>query len=698
MNPTYTVDTIDKLRDEKPTAGAVVFVLGYHEIGDGGGGIFRPDPTSTENDDGGMIIAPNPPLTGRWKRVYDGSVSVKFFGARAIGDAGDATVANNNRAAIQAAINFAVNPTNAHSAAVITFPANTSTTHGDIAEYKIDDALVLPRLPYYAYIVLRGDGQRVSQITRNNDGPLMICDQDPTNKNPGSYLIEHLMLAVQPGSRAFDWTPPNTGDISRPEIHFNEMFFSGGASDVVGLVHIERGHRCRFYNCEFTGLDTGKGDKEKGTTGIAIWLEKGAGATIINSRSIGNSGALIKCCGDGELVMINCRSEGGKDRPAFDFENSEIITLIQPTSEGIKENPALFRFTNCSQVLVMNPTLAYPEYSYGDNKYADGMLFKNCTNFTVIQPMAKSSFTQIGDKSDDYSTRAIRIDKDCRYGLIRGLHVKHHASDTDVTIEEGAKHCYVELLSDGRDQSPGSPGGLVGMGTLVADALRGSNGFYAVGSQQQHDNGLPPPHRTGYDLVLGGGDGYEPGKDPAGNTIIQLGQPAAGGNTAQLLLLKGPQPAFGQIWYQTDPQQAQPQMRIESLDVALHLHSAKDLVLEQTTGMIALEAQKELNFTAGYSGVLPTFLWRGKGGNTTRTDTMPHDQPNRHNYAATVPLITWQHNGNNRFSFNRAGVAFNDKSPITKPTVTGSRNGNGALASLLSALDALGLIGDETTP
>ena len=59
--------------------------------------------------------------------------------------------------------------------------------------------------------------------------------------------------------------------------------------------------------------------------------------------------------------------------------------------------------------------------------------------------------------------------------------------------------------------------------------------------------------------------------------------------------------------------------------------------------MIALEAQKELNFTAGYSGVLPTFLWRGKGGNTTRTDTMPHDQPNRHNYAATVPLITWQH-------------------------------------------------------
>jgi len=683
MTPIHTVDTIDKLRAEEPISGATLLVLGYHTPGDGGGGIFRPDPTSTENDDGGMIIAPNDQSNGRWKRVYDGSVSVKYFGAQALGDKTSDTVAANNRAAIQAAINFAVNPNHPHSAAVITFPASTSTTHSDIAEYKIDDALVLPRLPYYAYIVLRGDGQRVSQITRTTAGPLMICDQDAANVNPGSYLIEHLALAVKSGSRAFDWTPPNDGDISRPEIHFNEMFFNGGAGDVVGLVHIQRGHRCRFYNCEFTGLDTGKGDKTKGTTGVAIWLEEGSGATIINSRSIGNSGALIKCSKDGELVMINCRSEGAKDQPAFDFEDSDIITLIQPTNEGIKENPALFRFTNCSQVLVMNPTLAYPEHPYRGNKYADGMLFQKCENFTVIQPMAKSSFTQIGDKSGDYSTRAIRIDKDCRYGIIRGLHVKHHASDTDVTIEEGAKHCYVEVLSDGRDQSPGSPGGLVGMGTLVADALRGSNGFYAVGSQQQHDNGLPPPHRVGYDLELGGGDGYEPGKDLAGNTIIQLGKPGAGGNTAQLLLQKGPQTVFGRLWYE-----ANTYLKLESMETALHLQSDQELVLE---------AQGDLNFTAGDSGILPTFLWRGNGGHTTRTDTMPHDQPNHHNYAATVPLITWQHNGNNRFSFNRTGLAFNDKTPIAKPTVTGSRDGNTALTSLLSALDALGLIRDETT-
>lgn len=57
----------------------------------------------------------------------------------------------------------------------------------------------------------------------------------------------------------------------------------------------------------------------------------------------------------------------------------------------------------------------------------------------------------------------------------------------------------------------------------------------------------------------------------------------------------------------------------------------------------------------------------------------------------------------NRFStnvmFQALGnkLAFNGATPVTKPTVTGSRGGNAALASLLTALDTLGLITDSTT-
>jgi hypothetical protein len=44
------------------------------------------------------------------------------------------------------------------------------------------------------------------------------------------------------------------------------------------------------------------------------------------------------------------------------------------------------------------------------------------------------------------------------------------------------------------------------------------------------------------------------------------------------------------------------------------------------------------------------------------------------------------------------GVGFHGTAPIAKPTVTGSRGGNAALASLLTALANYGLITNSTTP
>jgi hypothetical protein len=43
------------------------------------------------------------------------------------------------------------------------------------------------------------------------------------------------------------------------------------------------------------------------------------------------------------------------------------------------------------------------------------------------------------------------------------------------------------------------------------------------------------------------------------------------------------------------------------------------------------------------------------------------------------------------------GVGFNGSAAIAKPTITGSRAGNAALASLLTALASYGLITDSTT-
>jgi len=59
-------------------------VLGYYVPGDGGGGEFYWDAASVQPDDGGTVIVPaTNPAIGRWKRLVDGPLSVKWFGALA---------------------------------------------------------------------------------------------------------------------------------------------------------------------------------------------------------------------------------------------------------------------------------------------------------------------------------------------------------------------------------------------------------------------------------------------------------------------------------------------------------------------------------------------------------------------------------------------------------------------------------------
>lgn len=72
-------------------------VAGYYAAGDGGGGQFYYDAGSNDADNGGTIIAPSAGA-GRWNRISDDPVSVKWFGAKGDGESDDSV-------AIQAALN-----------------------------------------------------------------------------------------------------------------------------------------------------------------------------------------------------------------------------------------------------------------------------------------------------------------------------------------------------------------------------------------------------------------------------------------------------------------------------------------------------------------------------------------------------------------------------------------------------------------
>src|SRR4051812_12955381 len=78
-----------------------IFVAGLPDPGNAGlQGLFGWAPESLFADDGGTVIKPNsmpPKSKGRWHRVFDGALSVKWFGAKGNGSADDTK-------AIQAAV------------------------------------------------------------------------------------------------------------------------------------------------------------------------------------------------------------------------------------------------------------------------------------------------------------------------------------------------------------------------------------------------------------------------------------------------------------------------------------------------------------------------------------------------------------------------------------------------------------------
>ncbi len=84
------VDTIAQLKALPGGSSNYVQVGGYYAAGDGGGGYFRWLSTSTAADDAGVTITPSSlPASGRWIRVYDGDISVKWFGAKGDGVTND---------------------------------------------------------------------------------------------------------------------------------------------------------------------------------------------------------------------------------------------------------------------------------------------------------------------------------------------------------------------------------------------------------------------------------------------------------------------------------------------------------------------------------------------------------------------------------------------------------------------------------
>jgi lysophospholipase L1-like esterase len=81
--PNYALSTVAELKlAVGKEQGDKAFIGGYYADADGGGGDFYWDAVSVEADNGGTIFQVTGTTTGRWKRIYSSSISVKWFGAK----------------------------------------------------------------------------------------------------------------------------------------------------------------------------------------------------------------------------------------------------------------------------------------------------------------------------------------------------------------------------------------------------------------------------------------------------------------------------------------------------------------------------------------------------------------------------------------------------------------------------------------
>lgn len=127
------INNIAELKQRVGIANSNISLLGYYSVGDGGGGEFYWDSTSTETDNGGTIIQVTGFTTGRWKRVFSNYIDVRCFGSKGDGSTDDSIN-------IQNAINY-LNSINGGSL----FVSN--------GNYKITQKLFL-----YSNIKIIGDG------------------------------------------------------------------------------------------------------------------------------------------------------------------------------------------------------------------------------------------------------------------------------------------------------------------------------------------------------------------------------------------------------------------------------------------------------------------------------------------------------------------------------------------------------------
>jgi|GEM_PF-5028595 len=361
------VDTIADLRSYGGSSTIHSVIMGgYWSVGDGGGGVFHWDSVSVEADNHGTIVKPTNVTTGRWRRIYDGVINVKWFGARGTNAYGSA---NDDGIAIRRAIDLVTITTSegtTNRGRTIFFP------RGDYRIESSSNAMILPRLNYYGGgLHFKGEGAdntRIYGVWAGATGNDALVRFAPGTEVAIDYSFQDLSLVRTEFGPVFHFAGSGQFDRLRG-IVFRNANIAGrqwvpGSMEQASTLSLSNVFEMIMENVKVEGNLTGLY-----LNGFSRCVVERA-AFPFNDRRSGRGVVLengVSGGGSGDIVFISpWFSKMAASSIAFSAIGSDglepilNITIINPSFEGGDNGKSYLYFKNVRGVQVLGGSLGSP--------------------------------------------------------------------------------------------------------------------------------------------------------------------------------------------------------------------------------------------------------------------------------------------------------------------------------------------------
>lgn len=450
------------------TEGYIAYVGGYGSVGDGGGGNFQYNSTSTATDNDGTILEPANSI-GRWYRIYSGALSWKWFGAQGNGIHPDAA---NIQAAIDAA--FVIG----------------ARTYGPAGTYLTDTTLIFKN-----GVSVSGDGKESSltkgTIIKYTGASDAVQVNNPINSSTAANItVSDLTIwctVKTAGKAAF-------ADTGSTFIHFYRVLFYGNDH---GLI-MDQTEISRCVNCEFNLAAAA-------TAGV--WLVNGGRVPGTNNKWFTNGNDFIGCQFNGPATTgIGIIDDGGDGRDIIDCNFNALDKHYRVTEAYA------VRFSNrCEVPKTCSVELAATNYAGAATSQSTTISIESCyfsTNSATpiyFVRLANGALTDLAAKNNHFNnaptgTGAFWVGAQYRIVTV---------GTTDFTLIGAASNTVgLVFVATGAGAGTGTAVHLEGfynLTTTSATKFRGSNNI-------QVGNGFPVPmpnannDGTGYGIIYNAAD------------------------------------------------------------------------------------------------------------------------------------------------------------------------------------------------